>query len=445
MKQKYFYKLIPICLLIAVSLMFTGLECPPREKGQEEEISLEWWRVNFDNNDDLQALVSSFEQEWPNITVNVRTFTFSEYENEVVDAISASTAEENKGPDILSIHDDWLPRWQDRLLPMPESTEVFEHMSFRNYADDFVETAVDELTTEQQIYAIPLYIDTLALYYNKDLLDSAGVTRPPSNWAGFSDAVEKLTVIADGEIIQSGAAIGTSTNINRSTDILEMLMLQNGAKMINEDHDRITFNSSIAGPAGNQINPGLIATTFYTDFANAQKEVYTWNPSQDYSIDAFVAGKTAMMFNYSFRQETLETKSPNLNYGIATVPQVDLINNSVAYPNYWAEAVSNKTLHPHEAWSFVEHLGKYDVQLQYLELTEHPPARRDIIEEVKNEPITGIFAEQSLIARSWWKPDSGQTEVIFAKMIESINLGRSTVQEAMNVAQQSMQQLIKED
>ncbi len=438
-------KLILVCLIISVGLVFTGLECPPKPKGQEEEITLTWWRVNFDQNKDLEKLIGTFETEWPNIKIELRTFTFAEYEAEVVDAISASTAGENKGPDIVSIHDDWLPRWQDRLLPIPESTEIFEHTTFREYADSFVEVAVDELTTDQQVYAVPLYLDTLALYYNKDLFDSAGVTTPPENWTEFSEAVTQLTKIDNGEIIQSGAAIGTSTNINRSTDILELLMLQNGTKMINDDHDRITFDAQVPSTDGKQVNPGQIATTYYTDFANAKKEIYTWNLSQDYSIDAFVAGKTAMMFNYAFRQDTLDTKSPNLNYNIAPAPQVDPETNKTSYPNYWAEAVSNKTLYPDQAWLFVEHLAEYNSQKTYLDLTNRPPARRDIIDEVKNEPIMGIFAEQALTARSWWKPDNGQVEVIFAKMIESINLGKSTVEEAMSVAQNSIQQLIKDD
>jgi len=437
-------KLTAVLLVISLGLAFTGLQCPPQKEGQEEEVTLQWWRVNFDDSKDIEDLAEGFKDIYPNTDITIKTFTYAEYEEALLDAISASTAEENKGPDIISIHDDWLPRWQSRLLAMPESNDVFEHMTIREYEDTFVEVAASELTTENEIYAAPLYVDTLALFYNKDLLDAAGIPKAPENWDEFAAAVKDLTIQEAAEIIQSGAAMGTSTNINRSTDILEMLMLQNGTQMISDDKTQITFDSAKIGDDGEPLNPGLIAATFYTDFANAQKSTYTWNLNQDYSIDAFVAGKTAMMFNYSFRQQTLEEKSANLNYRIVPAPQV-AENQAVTYPNYWAMSVSNKTKHPDHAWAFVEYMTGYDVAKAYMETTQRPPARRDLIAEVKDDPVLGMFAEQALSARSWWKPDNRQMEIIFAKMIDDINTGKSSVAEAMAQAQQSAQQLIKED
>lgn len=445
MKQKFFLKLIAIFLILLTGLSFTGLKCSPDQKGNSEKITLKWWRVNFDDSKDLDKIIDGFKAKHSNIKIDLKTFTFEEYETALVDAISASTAEENKGPDIISIHNDWLPRWESKLLPIPEPEKDYQHMTFRNYQDTFVQTAVDELTVQSKIYAVPLSVDTLALYYNKDYLDSAGVTQPPQTWAEFLTTTEKLTQIKEGIIARSGAAIGTSTNINRSTDILELIMMQNGTKMIDDSHKQIMFDSGSVASSDTDAGPGQIAVTFYIDFANAQKEAYTWNLNQHYSIDAFVAGETAMMFNYSFRQKTVEKKSPNLNYGIAPMPQIDTNSNKINYPNYWAEAVSNKTKYPHQSWQFVEYLADKDNMKSYYESTLQPPSRRDLIAELTNDPIQGIFGEQALSARSWWKPDNRQTEIIFAKMVESINLGKNTVSEALNIAQQSAQQLIKKE
>lgn len=442
MKQKFFLKFIAVCLVIFTGLALAGLKCPPGQTSDAETITLKWWRVNFDDGADLQKMIGGFKALHSNINVELKTFTYEEYETALLDAFAASTPEENKGPDIISIHDDWLPRWESRLSPLPASDNTYQHMTFREYQDTFVQTVPGELADQGKIYAVPLSVDTLALYYNKDLLDSAGIPQPPKSWDEFSNDVKKLTRVKEGVIAQSGAAIGTSTNINRSTDILELIMLQNGTKMTNDTHTQITFNA--AGVAGsNVLNPGKTATTFYTDFANAQKEVYTWNLNQHYSIDAFVAGETAMMFNYSYRQKTIEQKSPNLNYGISYMPQIDPSGNKINYPNYWAEAVSNKTKYLHQSWQFVEYLANKDNMKAYYEATERPPSRRDLVDELQSTPVKGIFCEQALTARSWWKPDSGQMEIIFAKMIESINLGKNTVEEALAVAQQSAQQLIK--
>src|SRR6185369_16413812 len=107
-------------------------------------------------------------------------------------------------------------------------------------------------------------------------------------------------------------AIGTAKNINRSTDILALLMLQSGTQMTSQGNTSATFSR----PVNNQ-SVGESALQYYTDFANPSKQLYTWNDSQHYSIDAFQEGKVAMMFNYSHTTDVLRAKSSRLNFAVA--------------------------------------------------------------------------------------------------------------------------------
>jgi len=69
--------------------------------------------------------------------------------------------------------------------------------------------------------ALPLSLDTLAMIYNKDLLDSAGIAVLPKNWNDFDGDVARLrSVNAQGQIVQAGAAIGGSAaSIANAADI----------------------------------------------------------------------------------------------------------------------------------------------------------------------------------------------------------------------------------
>ncbi len=92
--------------------------------------------------------------------------------------------------------------------------------------------ATPDTDLEERVFGLPLGVDTLAVFYNRDLLNAAGIATPPATWTQFQEAVVKLTRVSAGDVIaQSGAALGTSRNVERAFDILSLLMLQNGTEM----------------------------------------------------------------------------------------------------------------------------------------------------------------------------------------------------------------------
>ncbi len=402
--------------------------------GAGPRVAIEFWGV-FDDRTAFDKVIRDFQTQNPGITVVYRQFSFEDYEKEIVNALAGGV-----GPDIWMIHHTWLPKHIDKLFPLPEKIKGLDKplTTIRDFQDQFVEVAVQDLTAGGQIYGMPLYIDTLALYYNKDLFNSAGITRPPSDWDEFNDAVERLTrTDTSGNIVQSGAAMGTSDNINRSTDILAALMLQSGVRMTDIDNTEAMFSRSV-----NNTPVGEVALRYYTDFANPSVQTYTWNDGQHYSVDAFTEGTVAMMFNYSHQAEILNQKATRLNYAIASMPQIsesDIKN----YANYWAVAVSRSSLAPNEAWRFVAYLTSREGSSNYLAETMRPSARRDIIDLQKNDLRLGVFANQALTAKSWYQIDNSAIESVFADMIDSINFGRLSIREALQEAESEVNILMQ--
>lgn len=391
-----------------------------------KKVTLEFWGV-FDDGTDFSKVIRDFNNQNPNIAVIYKQFSFEDYEREMINSLAGGTR-----PDVLMIHNTWLPKHKDKLTPLPASTPDTDQslMTFGDFRDQFVEVAVQDLTANGQIYAMPLYVDTLALYYNRDSFNNAGITLPPENWEEFNSAVERLTKLdADGNVIQAGAAIGVSGNINRSTDILMAFMLQSGVRMTDIENTSAIFSKRV-----NNTPVGEVSLRYYTDFANPNVQTYTWNDAQSYSLDAFVDGKVAMMFNYSHQAEVLNQKATRLNYAIAPMPQIneaDIKN----YANYWAVAVSNNSLVPSEAWKFISYLTSREGVSNYLAETMRPSARRDILDLQKNDLRLGIFANQVLTAKSWYQADNSAIESIFAEMIDDVNLGRLSAREALENAE----------
>jgi len=434
-------------ILLLVLLTTTGAGC--FGGGSSSTVvatpQIEIWRV-FDDGDTFDAIIDSYRAIHPNVKIEYRKLRFDEYEDELIRAFA-----EGRGPDIFSVHNTWLPAYQDLMEPMPSSITVTQYetqgtlrketvvvevesktMTTSQLKSAFVEQVARDVIMEykldektdpvEKIYGLPLAMDTLALFYNKDLLNAAGIPTTPTSWSEFQDDVVKLTDFdGDGEIRQSGAAIGTSGNVERAPDILSLLMMQNGTQMIDE-RGRIAF-AAVPKDAPKGVYPGYDAVSFYTDFSNPTKEVYTWNDNFDGSFEAFTNGETAFFLGYSYHIPLIRTASPKLNFAVAPVPQITG-GKQANFANYWVEGVSNQTDVSDWAWDFIQFAADEDNVGSYLQEAQKPTALRSLIADQLDDEWLGPFAEQTLTAESWYHGyDVGAMENAFNDLIDIIAAG----------------------
>jgi len=453
-------KILLSIVILSGILLLGGCGCK-QANPNKYSMKLEVWGL-FDNQDAFFDIIENYRRVNPNISdISYRKMSPDTYKKDLLEALASG-----QGPDIFLIQNNWLPAFADKIVPAPMA--VLTEQKFRS---DFVDVVADDFLNQGKIYAVPLSVDTLGLYYNKDLFNEAGITAPPQKWSEFMEDVKRLTHVDNtGNITRSGAAIGTAYNINRSTDILNLLMLQNGTTMVNPQTRRALFDQIVKN--GDQsLSPGENALNFYTQFANNNFSIYAWNPRLHYSIDAFSEGSAAMMLNYSWQIDTIAAKAPKLNFAVAPVPQLPNMP-AVNYANYWGYAVAkNKTAYDsaqpgqvaltdevrvNEAWQFLKFLTtrpeaainistnvagqqkttavNFDPAVNYLEKTRKPAARRDIIQIQKNDPKIGAFAAQNLFAKSWYETDPESIEAIFADMIDKVNRGAGTPKEVIQAA-----------
>jgi multiple sugar transport system substrate-binding protein len=407
-----------------------------------------------------------------NIQIEYKKFRFDEYEQKLIEAFAA-----DRGPDIFSIHNSWTREYVSKglLAPVPPTiTMIFPRIQGsvkkevvyipqttksvtpaqvkRDFVDVVFGDAVvpeKDLNTnafKESVYGLPLSIDTLTLYYNKDLFNNAGISTPPEFWnREFQQDVKKLTKQNNkGEIIQAGVALGGSNNIERSSDILSVLMMQNGTVMMEDGVVR--FHQRPAAFRDRNYNPGQDALRFYTDFANPAKEVYSWNDQLDNSLDLFVQNKLAMMFGYAYMLPVIQSRAPKLNFSITHLPQIEGNPQSVNYANYWLEAVSKKSEATEEAWDFLQFATKADNVKNYLNRTNKPTALRALIDEQKESENISVFIDQVLTAKSWYKGvDANAAESIMNEMIDKMVTGQGYLRDIINVGASKVQQTITEE
>lgn len=412
-----------------------------------KKIELNIWGV-VDDEDAYNTIFRDYRVEHPNVQINYRRFRLEEYEDQLLNALA-----EDRGPDIFLIHNTWINKYLPKTTPMPLSTKVAvtkvvgtikkevilqvitdPSISVRSYKNSYpeavtldtvrtinVSTKSDQRDFQQRIVAVPMSMDTLGLYVNKDLLNTAGIPTIPATWDKFQEAIPKLVKQNDkGDILQGGAALGTGYNIERAVDIISALMMQNGARM-SSDEGRPTFGALPAELADQRDEPPAFqALTFYTDFANPEKAVYTWNDKQPNSLDAFLQGRIAFFFGYSYHLPTIRARAPKLNLGIAPLPQIE--GNPVKnLANYWVWTVSKKTKSTDTSWNLLNFMIKPDEVKKYLAEAKRPAAEKSLINEQLEDEDIGVFASQVLTAQSWYRGSDPQTmEEAFDQMAENV-------------------------
>jgi len=453
-------KLIALSL-IAIFIVTGGLRCTLFGSNDADLLSpveLSWWGT-LDDPEAFTEIIADYTVSHPHIKINYRKLREEEFEKELLNALA-----EDRGPDIVSLRNDAVIKNLSKLEPLPASTrmayavtqkslgikeetftEVRENPSITpiQLQNLFVDVVKEDVVIDGKIYGLPLSVDTLVLFYNRDLLNSAGIPLPPADWLTVQENIKRLTFRnQNGALVQGGIALGTAGNVENAADVLSLLMMQNGAQMITGK--QATFGLIPTTAADRSYNPGPEAVVFYTDFANSAKEAYSWSTDFPNSIDAFAEGRVAMVFGYQRHINYLEAKrAGKLNYGIAKVPQIQIQGRAeINYASYWVQAVTQKSKNKNEAWEFVQLLTRHDQAKKYTEKTKRPAALRSLIQEQLSNDEVQLFANQALTAKSWYRgndPDAMRSA--FNQLIETVRQG-GILRDAVELAAQRIQQTL---
>ncbi|MCD4704569.1 extracellular solute-binding protein [bacterium] len=409
-----------ILSLLFIFIISSGFGCTKNPLVKKDvvlrPVSIEIWGVH-ENENNLSLLIDAFKKIHPTVTIKYKKFTPQEFTNGYYEDQLISEWAKDKGPDAYFIPNNYIAKFKDFITPLPAKVKLpfreiktskigyFSKTDVINYTKDLPTTSLkklisnypeviyDDVVINNQIHGLPLSLETIGLFYNRDIFNNANIAQAPKSWEEFNAAVKKITQLnSDNKFIQSGTALGTTNNIDNASELLMLLMMQNGGDIVSSNK-RINFNDY------QKISQAI---SFYNDFSNPIKEVYSWDESQNNSFDAFKAGQLAMFFGLPYHIDEIKKSAPALNFGIAPVPQVNK-SNPVNIANYWNLVVSHKSKNSDIAWGFIDFATQEKNVKIYLENSQRPTALRTLQNDSsQNNLNTEPFANQILSARSWY-------------------------------------------
>lgn len=440
--------IIPIVLVVTGVLKSNPTTVRP--------VTLTVWATE-DQEKSFQPAMKSYTAGRPFVTLKYVKVRPEDYFQQLVTSWA-----QGKGPDIYFVPNTWIGQMTQYSVPMPADLSVplvkqskgilgansrvipttQPAPSVTKLQNDFVEAAVSDMVQDGQVWGLPLAMDTIVLYYNKDLLSNAKVFEPAKTWNDLLAQIDNnhLTIVDDkNTLVQSGVALGTATNVPYASDLVTLLIMQNGSAMLT--HDK---KAAFTSPSG------ATAVTFYTSFAQSTKTSYSWNNDQPNALDAFLQGK--VVYYFGTLADRTKIAASHLAWGVTSMlhlrPEGD--NDATTNTQRFIDAtrfqvgmvsksasVDKKTV---TAWNFLRFLSQENNVKPYLAATGKLSALKHVLNAQKDDPDLGVYAGQLLTAKTWYHGQAGASlDGYFQNMVTSIVTNKSTVSEALGLAAQQVE------
>lgn len=409
---------VVIGMVFLVVMVLTGALPGIQTQDGRRGVSASMW--GFIPSRDMENTLRVFGKEnFGSIRLNYTEKNLDTYEEDLLNAMAGGS-----GPDIFMMTQDMILKHGNKAYVIP-NTVITE----REYLNTFVDSA-DIFLTEGGTLAIPFAVDPMVAYWNKDLFNSAGIALPPRYWSDFVTNVTQLTnKDSFNNIFQSGTAMGEYTNVRNAKDIVSMLILQGGTKIVQREKGKVRWSHSLSEGG---VSPFVSALTFYTNFSNPSKNSYSWNRALPNSRDMFLSGKLAMYFGFASEYNFIRKASPHLNFDVTIVPQVENSSVRATYGKVYALSVSINSPQKSGAMDTIFSFTLPEIlSVMAEDKISLPPSRRDLIGEGSEDPARAVFYSSTLLARSWAEPGAETTGNLFKDMVEAIVTGRKGVNESV--------------
>ncbi|MFC4599905.1 ABC transporter substrate-binding protein [Cohnella hongkongensis] len=319
------------------------------EAPNQEPVTISYWHIYTDGpmKELTDQLIADFQSKNPHITVEQLGVNFFDYWTKLSTAMAAGS-----GPD-LALNDTSTVQTRAQTGAILSTDEYIARDGIQ--LDDYFPILVDRMKYDGKMYGMPNDTDVRVLYYNKKMFADAGLdpNKPPANWDELEEYADKLTQWNSNnmlDVIGFSPALG---NLHFWT-----LAWTNGGDFW-DDEGKPTFNTpenleALQWEKKIQDKYGVKAMSAF----NSQASALGFSP--------FIAGKAAMIVDVNNLYQEIQTRAPELEFGVAPIPYKK--NPASWSAGFSLELVNNKDdKRAAAAWELMKYLTSAEVQVQILE------------------------------------------------------------------------------
>jgi len=331
---------------------------------QDDVIELEFWHaMGGELGEATDLLVDRFNESQDEIFV---TSTFQGSYDDTYNALLASF-DTDSSPNVVQQFDLASQTMFDtgRLVP---AWELMEATDFD--AEIFVPAVRDYYSDENGMVAMAFNSSTPILYYNRDIIEEAGVELPESDSLSFSELLE----ICD--TIQANTDVEFCITLGQVGWYFEQILANSGGLYYNNDNGRtaraseVAFNDAI-GVEVFEFLTGLYANGYAPNLGN------TWTDTDT----TFLAGQAAMIFDSTAGAAGLQ-EAAEFEVDTTYIPVADSAERNgviIGGGSLWLLDSGDEEINL-ASWEFMRFMAEEPQQITWHQDTAYFPVRSSLQE-----------------------------------------------------------------
>ncbi|MFE7837427.1 extracellular solute-binding protein [Streptomyces sp. NPDC057474] len=409
---------------LVASIALTATACGGSDSGDSADgpVTITWWDTSNATNEapTYKALVKEFEAANKDIKVKYVNVPFDQAQNKFDTAAGATGA-----PDILRSEVGWTPAFAKKGFFLPlDGTEALTDQ------DKFQPSLIKQAQYDGKTYGVPFVTDTLALVYNKELFEKAGITEAPKTW----DDLKKAAATVKDETGADGYWGSTQAYYAQS------FLYGDGTDTVDVAAKKITVNSAEAKKA--------YGTWLDLFDGKGLHKADTTADAYAHIQDAFVNGKVASIIQGPWEITNFYKGSAfkdKANLGIATVPagSTGKAGAPTGGHNLSVYAGSDKA-HQEASLKFVNFMTSAKSQETIALKNSTLPTRDDAYTtEVKADP--GIAGYQTVLAAAQPRPELPEYSSLWGPLdteLLAVAGGKKSLDEGLGNAETAIAKLV---
>ncbi|MXV06049.1 MULTISPECIES: sugar ABC transporter substrate-binding protein [unclassified Xanthomonas] len=321
----------------------------------------------------VAELIPQFEKENPGIHVDIQNIPWTAAHEKLLTAFAADGL-----PDVCQLGNTWIPEFAElgTLQPLQPYVDRSKVVDPKDYFPGIWDTSV----IDGHLYGIPWYVDTRLLFYRKDMLRDAGVTKLPQTWAEWEQAM---------------AAVKQHVGPKRYAILMPL----------NEFEQQLSLGLQLPDPLlrdhdnyGNFNSPGFRkALAFYANMFDQG-----WAPKMSETQisnvwDEFFNGFYAFYISGPWNiREFRKVQPPALKDQWGTMPLPGPDGPGAGIAGGTSLVIFRKSEHKDAAWKLIEFLSRPQIQARFHALIGDMPPRRSTwaYPSLADDPLAHAFRDQ---------------------------------------------------
>lgn len=377
-----------------------------KDTGEKKNVVIWYYWENESHQQLLDGIIQKYNGSQENITVEAKYVPFADFKKQL--SIGATASEL---PDIVIIDNPDHAAYA--------AMGIFADITGKIDVSEYYDGPISSCTLDGKLYGVPFGSNCLALFYNEDMLKTAGC-EVPTTWDELADVAKKTTTDK-----VSGFAFSALQNEEGTFNFLPWMWS--------------------AGTTSYEINneAGIKALNFIGDLVkngSMIKEAINW--TQGDTMNQFISGNLAMMINGTWQVPTMRSQAPDLNWNVAMIPKDKEDVSGLGGENF--AIINNENVDA--SLEFIKYVTSKDEVTSYIDGFGYIASRKDVAEtQYKDDAVMQHFIKEMQYAKARgphasWPEISDAISLAFNEVITET----STPEDAAAKAQTTIDGILKQ-